>query len=142
MSVAQIMPVVVAVLVACYVLYLAAAADHKWPGNWLLPAGAGAGFLLWTLIAVVNEGATGFWAEHTRNLWGNQIWFDLLFAAALALTFMVPRARALGMRTLPWTVLVLATGSIGLLAMAARILFLEAARARTVGESPGAAREV
>jgi hypothetical protein len=129
------MPVVVAALVAGYVLSRAAAAQER-PGNWLLPAGAAAAFVLWTLIAIVHEGATGFWIEHTRNLWANQIWFDLLFAAALALTFMLPRARALGMRTLPWTVLVLATGSIGLLAMAARILFLEAARRGGVGSDP------
>lgn len=126
MRLVDIMPIIMGLLVAAYVIRLALApGERRTGGGWLLPACAAAGFLLWSLVAAVREGATGFWSEHTRNLWGNQIWFDLLFAAAAALAFMLPRARALGMRPLPWTLLVLSTGSIGLLAMVARIRFLE-----------------
>jgi threonine dehydrogenase-like Zn-dependent dehydrogenase len=38
---------------------------------------------------------------------------------------MVPEARRLGIRPLPWVVLVICSGAIGLLAMLARILYLK-----------------
>lgn len=125
MSLTEIMPIVVGVVVAAYIIRLSWGTAGQWPASWLLPAVAGLVFALWTGAAAFSEGPLGFWPEHTRNLWGNQIWFDLLFAAAIALTFMVPRARSLGMRTVPWTLFVLTTGSIGLLAMCARIAYLQ-----------------
>ena len=91
---------------------------------WLLPAGLSAAFLVWSLMSVAREGPFGFWAEHTRNLWGNQIWFDLLFAVAIAWSLIVPKAQALGMRVWVWMIFVVTTGCIGLLAMMARYLYL------------------
>ena len=72
-----------------------------------------------------NEGMAGVWREHTRNAWGNQIWLDLLIAIAIAWSVLLPRARAAGMRTWPWLVLILSTGCIGLAAMFARCRYLE-----------------
>lgn len=106
---------------------------------WIVPAVLSAGFLALSVEAVVAEGPTGFWTEHTRNLWGNQIWCDLLLAIGTAWALLVPRARACGMRWPLWLVAILVTGSIGLLAMVARVLFLESRavgapeRARTAG---------
>lgn len=125
MPLIEIMPIVVGVFFAAYVIRLSWGAAAQRLASWLVPAAVGIAFALWTVAAAFSEGPLGFWPEHTRNLWGNQIWFDLLFAAATALTFMVPRARSAGMRTVPWTLFVLATGSIGLLAMCARIAYLE-----------------
>lgn len=82
-------------------------------------------FFCFSLYAVATGGPLGFWTEHVRNAWGNQIWFDLLLAASVAFAFLVPRARAVGMKPLPWFALIACTGSIGILAMAARCLFLE-----------------
>lgn len=93
---------------------------------WILPASFAALFSIWTYHAAISEGITGFWIEHGRNAWGNQIWFDLLLATATAWALLLPRARAVAMRPLPWLVLIVCTGSIGLLAMVARCLFLEA----------------
>jgi len=45
---------------------------------------------------VIREAPLGFWVEHPRHLWGNQIWFDLLLAAGVAWALLVPRARRLG----------------------------------------------
>ncbi len=95
---------------------------------WRIPAGLGLAFLAWSLAAIAIEGPTGFWPEHTRNLWGNQIWFDLLLAAGTAFSLLLPRARAAGMNPWPWLVLILCSGSIGLLAALARLLWLEARR--------------
>ncbi|OWL94717.1 hypothetical protein CBQ26_14455 [Deinococcus indicus] len=92
-------------------------------GPWIIPAVLAALFLGFSLYAGVNEGATGFWPEHVRNLWGNQIWFDLLLAASVALYLLIPKARALGINPLPWAVLSVATGSIGLLAFLSFVLW-------------------
>ena len=67
----------------------------------------------------------GFWAEHTRNDWNNQIFVDLLLSASCVYFLLLARARAVSMRVLPWFMAIAATGSIGLLAMIARVLFLE-----------------
>ena len=93
---------------------------------WLFPAALSLCFLAFSLRAVFNEGVFGFWPEHTRNIWGNQIWFDLLLAVGVGWCFAVPKARALGMRLWPWWLFILCTGSIGLLAMVARIFYLNA----------------
>ena len=98
---------------------------------WVIPAGFSALFLAWSLAAVISEGPTGFWPEHTRNMWGNQIWFDLLLAAGVAWFFLAPRAKALGMNIYPWLLLIVCTGSIGILAMLSRYLFLKERARRT-----------
>ena len=121
-----------AVLPAIAILLFIAAAvarmlrqDKGQPGSWLVPAGLAALFLGWSLYTVSAAGPLGFWTEHTRNAWGNQIWFDLLLAIGTAWALLLPRARAAGMRPVPWLVLILCSGSIGLLAMLARCLYLE-----------------
>lgn len=97
---------------------------HK--SSWMFPAALSALFLAYSAIAILNEGPLGFWTEHTRNLWGNQIWFDLLLAIGVGWTLIVGPARALGMKLIPWLFLILCTGSIGVLAMVARFLYLRA----------------
>lgn len=94
-------------------------------GKWVIPAALSALFFAFSLYAGLNEGATGFWPEHIRNLWGNQIWFDLLLAASTALFLLIPKAKAVGLNPLPWAILTVATGSIGLLAFLAVILWKE-----------------
>lgn len=110
-------------------LALIAAPGKRRAGAWLVPALLCAAFAAWSAFAVATEGLSGFWTEHSRNAWGNQIWFDLLIGIAVAWTFIVPKARAVGMTLWPWLALILATGGIGLLAMAARYLFLRDAAA-------------
>lgn len=105
-------------------------------GTWLVPAGLSATFGALSLVAVVREGPLGFWAEHTDSLWGVQVWVDLLLAFGIGWTFLVPRARALGVRPLPWLVAVLLTGSIGLLAMIARVLYLDEGSAPARSTAP------
>lgn len=97
------------------------------PGAWRVPAALAVLFLAWSIGAVLIEGPLGFWPEHTRNLWGNQIWFDLLLAAGCAWFALLPRCRAAGMQPWLWLALVATTGSIGLLLMLARLLWLEEA---------------
>jgi hypothetical protein len=93
--------------------------------SWLFPATLSLLFLLFSLEAIVSEGLLGFWVEHTRNLWGNQIWFDLLLGVGIGWYFVVPQAKALGMRLYLWLALIVCTGCIGFLAMISRLLYLQ-----------------
>jgi hypothetical protein len=72
----------------------------------------------------------GFWPVHTASLWGNQVWFDLLLAVSIGWFLLVPPARALGMPLGRWLLLVASSGCIGLLAMLARVLYLQEAARR------------
>ncbi|GGO38881.1 hypothetical protein [Deinococcus humi] len=99
-------------------------------GKWAWPTLFCVLFFIFSFYAGLNEGATGFWPEHIRNLWGNQIWFDLLLAASVAIYLLVPKARALGINPLPWVVLTVATGSVGLLAFLAFVLWKQEHAAR------------
>lgn len=92
---------------------------------WIAPAMLSVVFACLTLQAVITEGPFGFWMEHTRNLWGNQIWYDLLLALSVAWFFAAKKAHSLGLRSLPWLLAIVATGAIGLLAFVARILYVQ-----------------
>lgn len=115
---------------AGFVVAALAIATRARPANgktWLIPASLSLAYLLFSLVAVVSEGPLGFWDVHSQTLWGNQVWLDLLFAIGIAWSFVVPEAKALGMRPLPWLVAILLSGCIGLLAMVARVLYLREA---------------
>ena len=94
---------------------------------WQVPAVLCAAFFAYSLWPVLTLGPLGFWDEHVRNLWGVQIWFDLLCAIGVGWALLAPRARAIGMVPWRWLVLIAATGSIGLLGMLARVLYRESA---------------
>jgi hypothetical protein len=121
----ETLPLVAAAAFLLYGLVVATrGAETPIRNTWLVPAAASALFLGWSLYAIATEGLLGFWAEHTRNAWGNQIWMDLLLGIAAAWALIVPEAKRLGMHPLPWLLFVASTGNIGLMAMLARLLFL------------------
>jgi hypothetical protein len=91
-----------------------------------------AAFAAYSGVTIAAEGPTGFIANHTANLWGVQVWYDLIFSVGIALFLIVPRARAAGMATAPWILLTGLTASIGLLAMIARLLWLEQRKSKAV----------
>ena len=99
------------------------------PRAWMFPATLCIAFSAWTAYALVNEGIISIWQAISGSLWSNQIFIDLLLAAGLAIAFLVPEARRLGMKPLPWVLATAATGCIALLAMLARVLFLRARKA-------------
>jgi hypothetical protein len=122
-------PALFCISVLTFVGYLIHAARHAdtgvAQGRWKLPAALSAAFLLFSIYTGWTEGPLGFLTEHTRTLWSNQIWFDLLLGVSIALWWMLPRARARRMRIPLWLGLVAATGNVGLLAMLARLWWLE-----------------
>lgn len=96
-------------------------------GNALVAALLCAGFFAFTAVQIGQEGVIGFYTNHTRDLTGLQVWWDLVQCTMIALFFIAPRARKQGMNILPWALLVGTTASIGLLAMCARLFWLEQA---------------
>lgn len=95
------------------------------PGNALLAGGLAAGFAAFSAVTIATEGVFPVVLNHTSNLWGVQVWWDLLFSLSIAFFLILPRARAQGMNVPLWTALILAVASIALLAMCARLFWLE-----------------
>jgi hypothetical protein len=109
------------------------------PGNAVMAAILSAGFAAFTAVTVAVEGVFPVILNHTSNLWGVQVWWDLLFSLSVGFFLILPRARAVGMNVPVWTAFVLTTASIGLLAMAARLFWLENSGERTLAARPAAA---
>ena len=109
-------------------------------GIWRVAAGLSVLFLAFSVFTVMQEGPVGFWPVHTHNFWGNQVWCDLLLSASVAFGLMAPEARARGMSPLPWFLFIAATGSVGVLAMLARVLYLREHRAEADVSTPAMAR--
>lgn len=99
--------------------------------GWAVPAALSACFAAWTAYAISEGGLLGFWSEHTQNAWQVQIWFDLLLAVGVAWYLLQSRMRLRGIPPLPWFALVVATGSIGLLVLLARLIYAERSASRT-----------
>ena len=84
-----------------------------------------AAFSAFTAIQIAQEGVTGFFTNHSQSLTGLQVWWDLLMCALIALFLIAPRARRQGMNVTLWGLFIGTTASIGLLAMCARLFWLE-----------------
>lgn len=117
-------------------IVLARRADPR-SGSWQVPAVLAAAFAGYSVYAVVEDETFGFWRDHTSTPWGSQIWLDLLLSVGTAWFLLQPRLRAAGINPLPWLALIVATGSIGLLAVTARTLHAEHER-RSLAAGPPA----
>ena len=125
MALTSILPIFAGVLFIIFTIYTALKEPMPAKATWLFPAILSILFALYTLAAIVNEGVFAFWPEHIRNMWGNQIWFDLLLAVGLGWFLIVQRAKAVNMNIFPWLIIVICSGCIGFLAMISRLLYLE-----------------
>lgn len=112
-----------AALILPIMLYIAT--NREKVGNPMLAAVLSVAFGLFTVFTIAREGLEQVVFNHNLNFWGTQVWYDLVMSVSIALFFVVPRARAQGMNILPWVIFVAATASIGLLAMIARLFWLE-----------------
>ena len=91
---------------------------------WVLPAVLAVAFLLFTIWTIVTTGQPlGFLAEHTHSMWGAQIGIDLFNALLVGIYLSNVLARQYHFRPWPYVILTLLTGSPGLLALAARVLY-------------------
>jgi hypothetical protein len=96
-------------------------------GSAALAAALCGGFAAYSAGTIFSEGVEPVFANQTTNMWGVQIWWDLLIAITVALFLIAPRARKAGMNLPLWVIFVVATASIGLLGMVARLFWLEQA---------------
>ena len=127
MTPTMILFVIGAAVIGPVVIYIAAARNRV--GSPALAAALSAGFAAFTAVTIAAEGVWPVIVNHSTNLWGIQVWYDLLISVGTALFLVMPRARAAGMQVWPWVVFVALTASIGLLAMVARLFWLERAAA-------------
>lgn len=95
-----------------------------WPG-WLVPLACVAPMVAWTALALAMEGPTAFWPALDGSVWRMQLWYDRLMSLSAAFFLLQNRARAAGMKSEIWVLLVIFTGSIGLLLMLSRTLYFE-----------------
>ena len=124
MSITSILPTIA---LAIYILFMVSLAFKKESGfkhGWIIPAVFSVFFFVFSVIAVINEGSMGFWTELLHNMWGNQIWFDLLFAGSIGWLLIVPEAKVRKMSITLWLLLIITTGCIGFLGMISRLLYL------------------
>jgi len=94
--------------------------------RWMLPAFGSLAFLVFSLVVASREGLFGFVAEHQRSGWSVQILMDLVFSATVALWFVAPVARRVNVRMWPWVIATVLLGSIGLMALVARVRYAQA----------------
>ena len=123
MDILQILFVIILAFGLLAFVYILAAKPTS--GNATLAAMLSAGFGAYTAVQIWQEGVMMFWTNHTVNLTGIQVWWDLVMCVMIAMFFIAPRARKAGMNLLPWALFVGSTASIGLLAMCARLFWLE-----------------
>ncbi len=64
------------------------------PGNAVLAGALSAGFAAFSAVTIATEGLLPVVLNHTNNLWGVQVWYDLLFSLSVAVFLILPRARA------------------------------------------------
>lgn len=125
MTMLEILPIV-AYLGCGVAIFAAAAGWQAAPAlRWIVPALLGALFLVFSILTIATDGVLQFWVNHTTDLTGNQVWFDLIIATSIGFLLLAPRARAVDMRLLPWGIAVFATACIALLPMLARVVWLE-----------------
>ena len=103
--------------------------SNRVTGNAMIAAMLSAGFAAFTAVQIWQDGIVMFWTNHSANLTGVQVWWDLIMCVTIALFLIAPRARKQGMNLVPWALFVACTASIGLLAMCARLFWLEKATA-------------
>lgn len=109
-------------------LYILVARPTK--GSPLIAAILSGLFAGYTAVQINQEGLVQFFTNHSQDMTGIQVWWDLVMCVIIALFFVVPRAQKQNMNILPWALFVLSTASIGLLAMIARLFWLENAAER------------
>jgi len=125
MKMLQLLPLLAYAGCAAMVIIVAVGANSNGKKIWLLPTLLALVFAVFTTYQVSQEGLVQFWINHTTNLTGNQVWFDLVMAIGIGFYLLAPRARSVGMSLLPWGIAVIATACIALLPMLARVLWLE-----------------
>ncbi len=126
MNVNQILPWVATAVLLAIILFKIFQKNKG--SSWVWPFLLSLAFFIYSAYTMSIEGPLGFWENHTRDFWGNQIWFDLLIGIATAFLGLLECVKAQKMNPVLWFLLILAGGSIGLLAMVSRLLYLEAGK--------------
>ena len=124
----------VAVIAAAYILVA-----RPTNGSPVVAATLAGLFAGYTAVQIGQEGVVEFFTNHSEDMTGIQVWWDLVMCVIIAFFFILPRAQKQNMNVLPWALFVFGTASIGLLAMCARLFWLENAAQSAEAAKPTAA---
>lgn len=102
----------------------------SWPA-WLVPVAVAAPVAALGGVAIAQEGLFGFLPLVTGSPWGVVLWLDRLMSVAAAFYLLQNRARAAGMKSEVWVLVVIFTGAVGLFLMLARTVRREVEGAAT-----------
>ena len=105
-----------------------------WPA-WAVPVLVVVPVAAWTGMAILREGLFGFWPLLSASPWALQVWLDRLMSLTTGFFLLQNRARAIGMKSEVWVLVVIFTGGIGLLLMLARTVYLERRKAMLADQS-------
>jgi hypothetical protein len=97
--------------------------------RWMISAAAWAVFTAYTVKVVIEGGPLGFVSLHLSHAWGMQVIVDLVLAAIVALLYVSPQARAVGVRPAPYVLATITLGSVGLLAFVTHVEWARQRRA-------------
>jgi predicted transporter len=93
--------------------------------TWLIPTVALVSLAALIGFAILQQEQSNFWPLVTGSSVGLIVWIDRLMAVTVAFFLLQNRARAVNMKSEAWVLGAIFTGSLGLLMMLARTLYLE-----------------
>lgn len=92
---------------------------------WLVPTAIVLPIAVFTGLAITEMRIFDFLSVLVQSDWGLVFWFNGLVSVAVAFFLLQDRARAAGLKSEVWVLIVIFTGCIGLLLMLARTLHSE-----------------
>lgn len=89
--------------------------------RWMAVAAAWLLFSLYSLKIAAVGGPLGFLSLPSAHVWGAQVLMDLFLSLTVALTYLAPKARRVGVPVWPYVAATLTLGSVGLLAFVTHV---------------------
>ena len=107
--------------------------------RWWVPAVLWGIFTTYSIVVSVRGGALGFLSVPRSHPWGLQVVLDLFVSLVVALRYLAPKARRLGVPRAPYVLATLTLGSVGLLLFVTHVEWAEARGEQARGEERGRA---
>lgn len=89
--------------------------------RWMAVAAAWLVFSLYTTVVMIKGGLLSLLTIPAAHPWGLQLIFDLFTALIVAMAFIAPKARRVGVPVVPYVLATLVLGSVGLLAFVTHV---------------------
>lgn len=91
------------------------------PKRWMVVLAVWVVFTAYSVKVVFVGGALGFLGVASAHPWGVQVLLDLFLAIFVALSYLNPKAKKLGVPRLPYIIATMTLGNVGLLPYVAHV---------------------